>query len=169
MPLVTKIFVTSGVHFKSAKYFNIQTYYFKEINVLDERLLMIFCSKSKALCKCYYHQIWACLRRKICHHNLTLLTLYKKKKFRLLSLKCPFDKKLIFLSFFFQNNAATHWNIFLAGLFPSSILSILMSVWPGFMNFMQIGRYKVNADAWSQLCILLVILANEKLDWIIFS
>ena len=104
LSLVTKIFVTSGVYFKNAKYFNIQTYYFKEINVLNERLLMIFCSKSKALCKCHYHQIWACLRRKVCHHNLTLLTLsiYMYKRFRLLSLKCPFDKKLIFLSFFFS-------------------------------------------------------------------
>ena len=37
------------------------------------------------------------------------------------------------------------------------------------MNFMQIGRYKVNADARSQNSILEVILANQKLEWIILN
>ena len=37
------------------------------------------------------------------------------------------------------------------------------------MNFMQIGRYKVNADVRSQISILEVILANQKLEWIILN
>ena len=37
------------------------------------------------------------------------------------------------------------------------------------MNFMQIGRYKVNADVRSKISILEVILANQKLEWIILN
>ena len=83
----------------------------------------------------------------------------EKLKFILPSVQCPYDTKHILLSLF-QNNVATHWNIFLASLSPTftrnlapyiklpayvrfswwSVKSILMSVRQGFTDFTPIGR-----------------------------
>ena len=48
----------------------------------------------------------------------------EKFKFRLPFLKCLSHTKLIFLSFFFQDKAATHYNIFLASI-PSTFTCTL--------------------------------------------
>ena len=69
-------------------------------NVPDAQLLIIFCSLIKRFLQCYYHQIWACLGRKICHHNLDFIDAIDILKLRLPSPTS--DTKLIFL-IFFQN------------------------------------------------------------------
>ena len=74
--LVTKIFVTSGCTSKVQKCFNIQTYDFKEINVSDVTII------------------------KFEFGIIGFIEAIEKLKFRLPSLKCPSDTKLIFLSFF---------------------------------------------------------------------
>ena len=71
--------------------------------------------------------------------------------------------KFIFLSFF-ENNLASRSSTFTCNLTSDIKLpahlntscwrakSILISVRDGFMNFIQIERFKANADARSQLC-----------------
>ena len=133
----------------------------KEINVSEGQLLLIFCSLIKSVVKMSlsFEFVWE-------GKYVTIIWLYwHYKKIKIQTnlsevLKCPFDTKLIFLSFFFFSEQCSYaLKDFLASLSLTSACnltpyiklpayvrtscwsakSILISVRHGFMKFMQIG------------------------------
>ena len=81
--------------FKSAKYFNIQSYEFKEINAFDGQLLMIFCSLVKCLVQLLLSSNLSFEKENI-PPKFNFIGSIENVKFRPPSLKCPSDTKFIF-------------------------------------------------------------------------
>ena len=95
LSLVTKMFVTCNRSSKAQKKFNISSYGFKKINVLDGQLLVIFCSLVKS-----FVQIFLIIK-------FELVSEWKHAIIRPPSLKGPFDTKSISLCFFRKTQQRT--------------------------------------------------------------
>ena len=140
------------------------------------------------MCKSYYYQIWACLGKKICHHNL-LHWRYRKSKIWATFFKVSIQHETHFLKLFFRNNAATHWKICLAGQSPTLTCSfkpyiklpayIRTSCWSCWsaksIRQTRFHEFHTNWKIQSKFCRFchfisrLEITTNKKLNWIILG